>query len=525
MKALRLSWHALRERPWVLALVWMIPALLMPAVPIDETRYLSIAWEMRLGGDAIGLLLNGQPYMDKSPLLFWLINAAWSLFGVSTFAARLVGILFAASAVATVVAMGRRLGQADPALAGWIMLPFVVFGAFAPVAMFDIVLLCFVALGMLGLIAWVQGRRRYGAAVFFAAATLGLLAKGPVYLLHMMGPLVFVRWWYAKAPGKPWRFGAGIGVCVVLACAPLTAWAVISAARLHGVSVLDTLTHQSVGRVTQSFAHQRNVLWYVPWVIPFLLPWSLLLRWLHAPAAFRDALATAGGRFGIAAILPAFLAFSLISGKQIHYLLPLLPGAALIASSMHERSAGAFSPRRAWLILAAAAAAWAWPTANAVIGMRGNTHWYLAALISGGLLCIGAWVARTRVSRDDADGMRAASFAALMALVSAELLVGMHLKAHMDPQELASAVNALKARGVMVAAVDDEPGMVTYLARLPEPLPRIADATTWVRQHPQGLALVHAARGVAPSFVVSPITLADGWEGLVPAGNLLEVHP
>jgi 4-amino-4-deoxy-L-arabinose transferase-like glycosyltransferase len=525
MKPLRFSWHALRDRPWWLALIWLIPAWLLPVVPIDETRYLSIAWEMRLTGDPIGLLLNGQPYMDKSPLLFWLINAAWALFGVSTFAARLVGVLFATATVATVVAVGRRLGQRDPALAGWFMLPFVVFGAFAPVAMFDVVLLSFVALGMLGLVEWVQGRHRYGAAIFFAAAVLGLLAKGPVYLLHMLGPLVLIRWWHATPLARPWRLATGIGVCMVIACVPLTAWAVQSAARLHGVGILETLTHQSVGRVTQSFAHQRNVLWYLPWVIPFLLPWTLLLRWRRAPAVLRRTLATAGGRFGVAATLPAFLAFSLISGKQVHYLLPLVPGMALAFSSMHEQSVGVFSTRRAWVFLAAAAAAWAWLTANAVLGMRGNAHWHVAALLSAVLLLLGAWVVRRCSSRDDGEAVRAASFAALMALASAVLLVGVHMAARMDPRELARTIRDLQQRGVMVAAVDDEPGMVTYLARLPKPLPRIVNAVAWADAHPGGRALVHAARGAAPPFVVAPVTLADGWEGLVPASDLPGVHP
>jgi hypothetical protein len=37
--------------------------------------------------------------------------------------------------------------------------------------------------------------------------------------------------------------------------------------------------------------------------------------------------------------------------------------------------------------------------------------------------------------------------------------------------------------------------------------------------------LVHAGQGAPPSFVESPILLADGWEGLVPAPHLNEVHP
>ena len=525
MKIVRHLFHWLRDRPWLATMLWVIPAALLPAVPIDETRYLSIAWEMRRSGDAIGLTLNGHPYMDKSPLLFWLINVAWTLLGVSTTAARTVSIAFAAASVAAVTAIARQFGHADPASAGWMLLPFVIFGTFAPIAMFDMPLVCFVALGILGLVWWVKGRRVQGALLFVVTAIFGLLAKGPVYLLHMLGPVVLLRWWHGAPIERPWRLAASIAGCMVLACIPLALWAITNAARFPDVPILHTLTHQSMGRVAHSFAHRRPVYWYLPWVIPFLFPWSFLVRWRGVGANLACALGGGEGRLGVAATLPALIAFSLISGKQIHYLLPLLPGAALLGVAMVEHGVTPFSFGRVRLLLAAVALAWAWPVANAAVGMPGNAHWYVAALVTSALLCLGALATRGITSHTEGDQLRVAAFAGLMAIAAVVLLVGVHVKAHMDPGELADAVKAFQRRGIVVAAVDDEPGMVTYLARLPRPLPRIVDNPTWVRAHPDGRALVHAGQGAPPSFVESPILLADGWEGLVPAPHLNEVHP
>lgn len=509
----------LRDRPWVAALVWLLPSMLLPVLPIDETRYLSIAWEMRSTGDAIGLLLNGQPYMDKPPLLFWLVNVAWTLLGVSTFTARAVSVAFAAASVAAVVAIARRLGHDDAPAVGWVMLPFVLFGAFAPVTMFDGPLVFFVALGFLGLVRWVQGDERAGAALFLVAATCGLLAKGPVFLVHVAGPLALVRWWHPGKVASPWRFTVGIGMCMVVASVPLAAWAVHSALRIDGVSVAHSLAHQSVGRVTRSFAHQRSVLWYLPWVVPFLLPWALVARWRQLRSSLGLASATPMGRFGIAASLPAFFVFSLISGKQVHYLLPLVPGAAFVVASMAREAPASLAYHRVGWLAAAAGLAWAWPVANATIGMRGNASWYVAAM-----LLVAATLAGSMRHQPAGAALRQAAGSALAALVATVLLVGTHAKAHMDPAELADAVTHLRQRGVLVAAVDDEPGMVTFLARLAQPLPRITDEAAWVVAHPSGLALMHASRGNPPSFVLSPISLADGWEGLVPAAHLSEVR-
>jgi 4-amino-4-deoxy-L-arabinose transferase-like glycosyltransferase len=56
--------------------------LTRPAWPIDETRYLAVAWEMWNHGEFLVPHLNGAPYSDKPPLLFWLIEAGWRVFGV-----------------------------------------------------------------------------------------------------------------------------------------------------------------------------------------------------------------------------------------------------------------------------------------------------------------------------------------------------------------------------------------------------------------------------------------------------------
>lgn len=232
----------------------------------------------------------------------------------------------------------------------------------------------------------------------------------------------------------------------------------------------------------------------------------------HRPAGYRRIVA------GVRGVLAQ-------QWKQIHYLLPLLPGMALLLAEFYAADEAFLSHRRVWIVLVVTAVAWTWPVANAVIGMRGNATWYVAALMSAVLLTLGAWAVRHLRTAKDSEKLPASSLASLLAVISAVLLIGTHVKAHMDPQELADAVSDLQCRDIVVVAVSDEPGMVTYLARLPKPLPIVANTKAWAASHPQGLALVHASRGAPPDFVQTPITLADGWEGIVPASRLREVHP
>ncbi|MDO9006664.1 MAG: glycosyltransferase family 39 protein, partial [Thiobacillus sp.] len=47
-----------------------VALLVRPLTPIDETRYVSAAWEMWLRGDFLVPYKNGEPYSHKPPFMF-----------------------------------------------------------------------------------------------------------------------------------------------------------------------------------------------------------------------------------------------------------------------------------------------------------------------------------------------------------------------------------------------------------------------------------------------------------------------
>ena len=93
------------------ALVALLGVLTRPPLPIDETRYLAVAWEMHLSGNWIVPHLNGEIYAHKPPLLFWLINLVWAVTGVSETAARLVGPAFGVATIGATALLARRLAR------------------------------------------------------------------------------------------------------------------------------------------------------------------------------------------------------------------------------------------------------------------------------------------------------------------------------------------------------------------------------------------------------------------------------
>ncbi len=322
--ALCADWRIL----WLLLLLPVV--LFLPAMPIDETRYLAVAWEMRLHGDFLVPHLNGAPYSDKPPMLFWLINLGWLIAGLHAWAVRL-GVLAASFASLFLFERLVRRLDPDPVLARnatLLLLGMIYFALFSSAIMFDVVLATWVLVALHGALDLDAQRWRRGTLLLALGFGLGILTKGPVVLLDTGLVIVCGPWWSATAAAHKGRWYGALGLGILGGAVIALAWA-IPAAIAGGESYANAIfLHQTVDRMTKSFAHRRPLWWYFMVLPAMVLPWTLALRapWRIWQESFRI---SKSARFGIALFAPAFAVFCLVSGKQPHYLLPLLPGLAL----------------------------------------------------------------------------------------------------------------------------------------------------------------------------------------------------
>lgn len=319
------------DRTWLamaaFAAVALFGVLARPLLPIDETRYLAVAWEMRLSGGWIVPNLNGQLYPDKPPLLFWLINLVWSVTGISETAGRLVAPAFGVGAIWATSRLATVLWPEDAGVGGraaMVLAGFAIFSVFASLTMFDAMLTLAVILGVLALTAGGDSWR--GWAGFGAALAFGVMSKGPVILVHLL-PIALTAPLWAGLTVRRTLSGLGLGLALGLGLVGL--WlvpALITGGPVYREAVLWT---QSAGRMADSFAHARPW-WFFLALVPALIwpfGWSLPL-WRRIAAL--DWRGERGLRLALAWAGSALLLFSLMSGKQIHYLLPTLPAAALV---------------------------------------------------------------------------------------------------------------------------------------------------------------------------------------------------
>lgn len=303
-----------------------------PVLPVDETRYLGIAWEMWQRGDFLLPTLNGLPYSDKPPLLFWLIHLGWWLFGVSELWPRLVPPLFALGNLFWTRRLAVRLWGSDAPetrRAPLLLLGLSLWLFFSTALTFDMMLTFFVLAALDGVLK--ARERSHGWLQAGAALGLGLLAKGPVALLFILPPALLAPWWDGdRLRGR--RLGWSLRLGGALAGGLLLALAWVLPAAIHGGEVYreQILVHQTTSRILHPSMHAAPWWSYLAMLPLLLLPHSLWPRlWRGLTRLKRSEPAV---RFLLAATVPAFVVLSAIGSKRPHYLLPLLPFLALLLS-------------------------------------------------------------------------------------------------------------------------------------------------------------------------------------------------
>jgi 4-amino-4-deoxy-L-arabinose transferase-like glycosyltransferase len=168
---------------------------------------------------------------------------------------------------------------------------------------------------------------------------LGVLAKGPVILIHLGAPiLLFPLWRNPEHDMSPRRFFSGVMLAFAIGLGVTAAWLGPALYSTGMDFAYNLIWQQSAGRIAGSTgnAHARPFYFYLPLIPLSLLPWLLSTdMWRLKP--YKILLQVDPARKRVLSLLGAWFAlvlvvFSLISGKQPHYLVPLLPVVVILFS-------------------------------------------------------------------------------------------------------------------------------------------------------------------------------------------------
>lgn len=479
---------------WLLLVV--VSYLVRSLLPIDETRYVSVAWEMWQRGDFLVPHINGEPYSHKPPFMFWLFHAGWAVFGVNDWWPRVAPALFSLAGLFLARRMAVSLWPDRPRvalLAPWILASCLYWALFTPATMFDMLLAGMVMLAMIGLLRASDGRMFSGWLLVGVATGLGILVKGPVMVLHLALPALLAPWWSERARQAVWRWYGALLAAIALGAAIALAWALPAAAAGGPAYEQAILWHQTADRMVTSFAHRRPVWWYLPLLPLLLAPWLIWPPLWKAFARLKSA-GDAKARFLLAWLVPVVVAFSFVSGKQPHYLLPVFPAFALLAARALDGALPAIRRRDqalpALLFALMGVALLVLPYLPE--GRLPTSAAGLSPLWGIALLLLAASLLSKAARQADTAVVPLAQTAVLALAVSLAGLFSVFRPVY-DLTPAAQLIADVQERGGVVANVGKYHDQFHFLGRLKQPLVELSPdgLSAWREAHPGGYVVIY----------------------------------
>lgn len=310
----------------------------------DEPRYAEVAREMYVSGDYLSPRLCGCLWFEKPALLYWMGAAAFSLFGVGEFAARLPAALCATLTVLFIFySTSRAISLRFGFLAALTLATTPLFIGYARAANTDMPLTASMAIALLCfyVASESEGRKRLAFWLAGSAATgLSVLAKGLPGVVLVVGILLITRMLTGRSVVGGWKELA-MGLAVFLAVAG--SW-YLPMTLAHGDAFIqEFLINHHFKRYLRDRYHHPQPFYFLPgMLIAGVLPWTFVLlipavarlrRLKPRGGDARDRLLTLAW---VWLLLPTIF-YSFSWSKLPGYILPAFPAAALIVGAELQR--------------------------------------------------------------------------------------------------------------------------------------------------------------------------------------------
>ncbi len=337
-----------------------------------------IARNMLDSGDWVTARLDGVPYLEKSPLVYWAIAVSYKIFGVHDWAARIPIALSAILLCWLTTRFGAwAFGTQAGFYAGLVLATCVGLFLFTRILIPDVMLVLSVTLALWAFLRALDPEEphpRLWAAALAASLAVGLLLKSLIGVLFPLAAggiyLALTRQLFSAWAWK--RLRPLSGALIVLAIA--APWHVLATLRnppyweftlhsgpgqYHGFLWFYFVNEQLLRFLNLRYPRDYNT-------VPRLAFWLLHLVWLFPWSVYFPAVAKLGfkpvdraGRTRLLALCCAgfVLVFFTFSSTQEYYSMPAYPALALLlGAAMAEGGAWVRRGARVLAVVAAAAA-------------------------------------------------------------------------------------------------------------------------------------------------------------------------
>jgi len=350
------GWRKLLLAVLLISAATYLACILSPPSLMDDVDAVQaqISRNMLNSGDWVTARLDGVIYLEKSPLMYWLIAISYKIFGVYDWAARIPIALSCIGLAWLTAAFGKwAFGQKAGFYAGLCIATCVGLFLFTRILIPDVMLTFTIALGMWAFLR-IQDEQesnpRLWAYILWATLGIGLLLKSLIAIVFPIGAVIVyfacTRQLFSWPSWRKLHLFSGTAIALVIA----VPWHVL--ATLRNPPYFAFTLHSGPG-------HYHGFLWFYfineqllrflnlryprdYSTVPRLLFWSFHLLWLfpwsvYFPATLKLSYRPVdrAGRTRLLALCWTgfILVFFTFSSTQEYYSMPCYPALALLLGS------------------------------------------------------------------------------------------------------------------------------------------------------------------------------------------------
>ncbi|MEE9229368.1 MAG: glycosyltransferase family 39 protein [Acidobacteriota bacterium] len=304
---------------------------------LDSWCYARVSVEMLLSGDWVVPSWQGEVFLEKPPLLFWLTALIYRITGVSEFGASVLAGASVLGCVLIVYLLGARAAGRPAGLMGAVLLcllpMFIKWGrTYTTDPLFT--LLCMAALAC----AWYATQKPHTWPAAGALAAFAVLSRGAATLplLMALAVLICLQGQGVREPRRRWVWG---GVALLLFLAIVVPWHWLAYERT-GDLFLDTYVGvHTVQRLQSNLidsARADDPIYYLKHLARTGWPGLAFILWglVRLKRAWRPCFDPAGllDRTLLAYLACQVVMLAVVASRSPRYLLPLYPPLALLAA-------------------------------------------------------------------------------------------------------------------------------------------------------------------------------------------------
>jgi 4-amino-4-deoxy-L-arabinose transferase-like glycosyltransferase len=425
-----------------------------------ETREAGIMAEMARSKDFVVPRLNGQPFLEKPPLYYWIASPVFRLLGENTYSAKIPSALAAIGGVLIVFILARKMGfcPSTAFVSAWVLATSAEYWSLGRQCMIDMTLCLFITGAMLSFFqaSRLETNRTLWGAGFVLSLACAVMTKG---LVGLAIPLSALTVWLLARKNISFRAWFLLVFGAVLCLVPVALWIYLLCRQLGGNMVYKAMLANSFGRFTGSYAeHVGPFYYYLMEFPPQLFPWVLFVP-MACIFHFREIRRQgkeSPSLFILAWFVVPFLLLCMSAGKRTVYLLPLYPAAALfVGQAVGAVLEGRENPTN-WFRIPVGILVW-----TVILAPLGFIcmHIYLKQPFTGWLLlcvlgsCMGIWAQR-RLSKKNLKGFLALLAPALLAAYLAfDTSIAPIFNGKNSVEPLFKYCRTLKSEGIQIALV------------------------------------------------------------------------